>query len=278
MSIADKAEQHGRKAAQHGKKASRSKPFRTLVMLGLIGVGVVHILIGVLALRIAWGGGGEEASKQGALQEIASVPFGEILLWVLGIVMIAVMIWKLTEAAWGHTWEEKKGKRIRKRIGSAGGAVIYGFLAFSAIQFATGGGGGDSDQENQTYVGELLSRPFGVVLVCAVAVGILVYAGIQIKRGITASFVDHLQGEPGPAMKTLGRIGYVAKGVALGVVGVLLGWAAISYDPEKAGGLDDALKTIKDQPLGPYLLSLVALGLIAYGIYCFSWSQRARHS
>ena len=80
-----------------------------------------------------------------------------------------------------------------------------------------------------------------------------------------------------PATVTLGRAGYIAKGIALGIVGVLFGWAAISYDPEKAGGLDTALRTLREQPGGPLLLTAVALGIACFGVYCFVWSRNAKH-
>lgn len=75
----------------------------------------------------------------------------------------------------------------------------------------------------------------------------------------------------------LGRIGYAAKGVAFIVAGALFGWAAIDYDPEKAGGLDTALRTIKEQPFGSVLLTVLALGIAAFGVYAFVWSRNAKH-
>jgi hypothetical protein len=110
---------------------------------------------------------------------------------------------------------------------------------------------------------------------------ILVIAVRHVYRGLSDNFTHDLTtaattGSSGSLVLAVGRFGYVAKGVAIGAVGALFGWAALSYDPDKAGGLDDALKTVRDQPFGPYLLSLVALGLAAFGLFCFAWARFAR--
>lgn len=103
-------------------------------------------------------------------------------------------------------------------------------------------------------------------------------AVLQARRGITTSFTDDLapgaiEGASGRTIKWLGQVGYVTKGFSLGIVGLLFAWAAVSHDSNKAGGLGDALKTLRDQPFGPYLLTLVGLGLAAFGVYCFAWAR-----
>nr|WP_275670109.1 DUF1206 domain-containing protein [Kribbella speibonae] len=95
-------------------------------------------------------------------------------------------------------------------------------------------------------------------------------------KGITKKFLEDLVGGVSDLTILLGRIGYVAKGIAFAVVGVLVGWAAIDYDPQKAGGLDSALHTIKEQPFGSVLLTVLAAGIAAFGGYCFIWSRNAR--
>jgi hypothetical protein len=70
-------------------------------------------------------------------------------------------------------------------------------------------------------------------------------------------------------VERLGQFGSVAKAVSLGLIGVLVVVAAVTFDPSKANGLDPALKTLAGQPLGMFLLAVVALGLAAYGVFCF---------
>lgn len=280
MSLGEKKAQakgQAQKAEGHAKDVAHSDAFRAIVTAGLIAVGVVHILVGFLALQLAWfGGGGQETDQKGALGTIAENPIGRGVMWVVAVALFGLFVWKLTQAWWGYTWKDGFS-RTRKRLGALGGGVMYLFLGITAVRLALGSGAGNSDQDQQTRVGELLSKPLGQILAGVVAAVIIGYGGLLIKRGITASFTQEFEGEPSPAVKRLGQVGYIAKGIAIGLVGVLFGWAAFTYDPEKAGGLDDALRTVKEQgAVGPILLTLIALGLMAYGVYCFSWSRNAR--
>lgn len=248
--------------------------------VGLIAYGVVHLLIAWIGLQVAWSGGGD-ASSGGALKTLADQPLGRTALWILVLGLVALTLWQAATAMWGHQTEDDP-KRLWKRLVAAGRGVVYGALAASAAKVATGSGGssgGDSQQEGLTA--QLLSAPAGRVLVAAVSVGILALAVSQVHRGVTDGFKHDLEpqatsGDSGRLVLVLGRVGYAAKGVAIGVVGVLFGWAALSYDPDKAGGLDDALKTVRDQPFGPYLLSAVALGLAAFGLFCLAWARHAK--
>jgi hypothetical protein len=118
----------------------------------------------------------------------------------------------------------------------------------------------------------------GQLIVGLIGLGIVAAGVVFIVRGWKASFTHHLQpqatsGTRGRVVVRLGQAGYVAKGVALGVVGSLFVAAAWSYDPKEAGGLDVALSTLLDQPFGRWLLTLVALGLAAFGAYCFAWAR-----
>lgn len=275
------------KGNKAGREARHSTTMRAAARIGLVAYGVVHILIGIIALQIAWGGsGGDEASSSGALKTIAEQPFGGVALWVCAFGLAALTMWQVLTAVWGFQTEQDDMSRLRKRLSAVGRAVVYAVLAFSAAKVAGGSsssgsssGGGDSKEEGITA--SLLSAPAGRVLVAGVGIAILVVAVLHIYRGISESFTHDLEGSAtsggsGSAVVTVGKVGYVSKGVAIGVVGLLFGWSAISYDPDKAGGLDDALQTVRDQPYGPYLLTLVAVGLAAFGLFCFAWARYVR--
>ncbi len=268
-------------ASQTKRQVRHSDLLKHGARVGLVSYGVVHLLIAWIALQVAWSGGGGDASSGGALRTLADQPFGRTMLWITVIGLIALAVWQLATAVWGYQTEDT-AKRPRKRLGAAGRVVVYGALAFSSFRIASGSGGGSSgDSKEEGLTADLLTAPAGRVLVAAVGVAILVLAARQVHRGVTDSFTDDLQpgatsGDTGRLVLALGRFGFAAKGVSIGVVGVLFGWAALSYDPDKAGGLDDALKTVRDQPFGPYLLTFVALGLAAFGLFCFAWAKHAR--
>lgn len=270
-------ERVGREARLTAKDASGSPLFRALVSVGLVVVGCVHCLIGLLALQMAWlGEPDQEADQKGALQAIAANPAGGVLMWVVAIALIGLSLWKLTQAWWGYGYESERGKRARKRLGAVGGAVMYLLLAVTAIRSSTGGSTQSGDSAQQTRVGELLSQPFGQVLAVVAALIVVGYGAVLAKRGLSTSFTKELDAEPSEAVKRLGQAGYLSKAVAVALVGVMLGWAALTYDPQKAAGLDDSLHLVSRQTAGPILLTVIAIGLIGYGIYCFSWSRHAR--
>lgn len=267
-----------RQAEGKARDISGSPVFRALVTTGLIVVGGVHILIGVLALQMAWSSGSSsrEADQKGALQTVSATPAGGIMLWVVAVALFGLVLWKLTQAWWGYGYETKRAKRVRKRIAALGGAAMYLVLAVTAVRFSLGDGGRSSDSAQQSRVGLLLSKPYGQVLAVVAAAVVIGYAVVLAKRGLTASFTKELDAEPSPPMRRFGQAGYVAKGVAVALIGVMLGWAAITYDPKKAAGLDDSLHLVNQQTAGPILLTVIALGLVAYGLYCFGWARHAR--
>ena len=277
-----KAGNTARKAADSaedaGQQAMASKPFRILLTVGLIAYGVVHILIGWIALQIAWSGQpeGEEASQQGALDQLAGQPFGAVLLWMVVVGLFAMAVWQLVEAIWGHRDRPSGVKRIRKRLGSAGRTITYAAIAIAAATTVLGSKSEGNKEEGWTA--KLLSAPFGRIVVIAVAIVIIVLGVRLARRGITKKFTEDLAGGTGREVIRLGQAGYIVKGVAFVIVGGLFGWAAITYDAEKAGGLDDALRTVNEAPAGSVLLTVMALGLIAFGVYCFFWARHPKIS
>ena len=141
-------------AEDAGQQAIASKPFRVLLTVGLVCYGVVHILIGWIALQIAWSGRGEsqEASQKGALAELSSQPFGAALLWIVVVGLFALTIWQGVEAIWGHRDRPAGVKRIRKQLGSAGRAVSYAVIAIAAISAATGSSNEPGTRTTRTCV------------------------------------------------------------------------------------------------------------------------------
>ena len=53
-------------------------------------------------------------------------------------------------------------------------------------------------------------------------------------------------------------IGTVARGLVFALIGALVIEAAVRYKPAKAGGLDTALKTLRNQPYGKFALIAAA--------------------
>ncbi|TCO16947.1 uncharacterized protein DUF1206 [Kribbella steppae] len=251
------------------QEARTTRAYDVAITVGLIAYGVVYLLIAWIALQLAWGGSSQEASQQGALQELASKPLGGVLLWIVAIGLFALVIWRALELAYGNLDTEKK-------VSAVGRAVLNLFLGVSAVRVAIGSGGSSSG-EQRTMSARLMENGAGRALIVVIGLVIIGIGVRQIYKSITKKFTEDLVGGVSEMTILLGRIGYAAKGVAFIVVGALFGWAAIGYDPEKAGGLDTALRTIKDQPFGSVLLTVLALGIAVFGVYAFVWSRNAKH-
>jgi hypothetical protein len=258
-------------------RAGNSDALEKLARVGLLAYGVVHLLVAWLALQLAWGGGGGSADQSGAMATLAAEPFGKPLLWVLAVGLIALALWQLAELLMKvpglRGSGEQKKKAVTGTVKTVAKTVVYVFLAVTAIRFATGGGTSSSGQQQQTVAG-VFGWPGGRFLV-AVAGLVMIGVGVyHVRKGVTKHFmkeIDTAQATAGQrrAIERLGQVGYPAKGVALALVGGLLGWAAITFDPAKASGLDGALRTLLDAPFGKVLLTLVAIGIAAFGVFCF---------
>ncbi|MGY1792742.1 DUF1206 domain-containing protein [Geodermatophilus sp. SYSU D00525] len=262
--------------------SGRSDALENLARVGLVAYGVVHLLVAWLALQLAWGGGDQPADQSGALGTLAETPVGKPLLWVLGIGLVALALWQAAEVLrWRYGWSasgELRKRAVTKSVKALAKAVVYAVLAVAAFRFAAGAGQSSAAQQQQAAAG-VFGWPGGRWLV-GVAGLVVIGIGIhQVVKGVKKSFVDEidLTSAPPAARRTvtrLGQVGYPAKGVAFGVVGGLLVYAAVTVDPAKVSGLDGAMRTILEAPFGKALLTLVAVGIAAFGVFCF---VRARY-
>ena len=259
------------------RQAGNSDALENLARVGLIAYGVVHLLIAWLALQLAWGGGGQSADQSGALATLAQQPFGKPLLWVLAVGLLALALWQLAELLrhvprLKSTGEAKK-KAVTGSVKSVSKAVVYVALAITAIKYATGSGESSSSQQQQTVAG-VFGWPAGRLLVGLAALVLIGVGAYHVRKGLTKHFLKEIDTSQATAprrrvIERLGQVGYPAKGVALALVGGLIGWAAITFDPAKARGLDGAMRTLLDAPFGRVLLTLVAVGIAAFGVYVF---------
>jgi len=252
----------------------------TGVRIGLVAYGVTHLVIAATALPLAWGDREGKASQQGALSQMAQQPFGDVLLWIIVLGMAALVVWQLAEAAVGHQ-DEDGAKRLAKRGASAAKAVVYAVLGWTAASTALGTGSSGGSGSTDSMTARLMSAPGGTLLVGAIGLGIVAVGLFLGYRGWSEKFTKHLQpqatsGGTRTPVIVAGKVGHLAKGVALVVVGALFVTAAVQHEPKESGGLDVALRELLDQPLGPLLLAVVALGLGCFGVYCFFWARYLR--
>lgn len=257
-------------------RAQDSRAFEIAARIGYVVLGLLHLLIGVIAISIATGGGGENADQSGALSQVSFAPGGVLLLWAIVVGLAALAVWQITEAVVEQDPDSKK--RWAHRAKFVGTAIAYGAIAGTAATVALGGQS-DSAESSQTLSAQLLAVPAGVALLVVVGLVVAAVGVAFVVRGITRAFEKHLTipgGTAGRGIRVFGTVGYVAKGIAVGVAGILFVVAALTHDPGAASGLDGALRSLAALPFGQVVLWLVGAGLIVYGLFCFARARYAR--
>ncbi|MBG6106673.1 DUF1206 domain-containing protein [Frigoribacterium sp. CG_9.8] len=254
--------------------ARNSTALKLLARLGYAVNGLLHVLIGAIAISVAVGGGGAEADQSGALSELASNPVGIALLWVITVGLFALGLWQIVSGFLVRDSDAKK--RWGKRLSEFGKAVVYVAVGVTALTFALGGSK-SSASSSKSASDQLLAKPGGVFVLLVVGLAIVSIGVFFVVRGVTKKFEKDLtppSGSLGRVVVLLGVVGYIAKGIILAVVGILFVAAAFTLDTSKASGMDGALKSLASLPFGVTILIAVGVGLIAYGLYL---GARARY-
>lgn len=266
---------HGRAGAE---RAARGSVVKGAARAGFAARGLIYLLVGVLALQIGLGDRGQQADRQGALGEIAQRPFGAPVLWALGIGLAGMASWRLSEAAFGAAGPE--GRTAKKRLPALARSVFYGFLAYSVLSLAAGSGdgGGSSDRQSRDVTARLLDLSAGQWIVGAAGAGVAV-AGLWIGfRAVTRAYHDKLRlGEMSRPVRRVvdvtGVGGGAARGLVFAAAGAFAVRAAVDYEPDRAKGLDDTLRSFAHTPVGPGLLVCVAAGLVLFGVFSFAMAR-----
>lgn len=236
---------------------------RGAARFGLIARGVMFALLGVLAARLAFGNGGANTDSQGALRTVASGPFGTVLLGLLTVGLAVYAGWQLYEA-----WSENDWK---SRISAAVRGVIWGALALTAGRYALSGNAGSSNQE-ESITAAILNMPFGTWVVGAVGVVIIAVGLAFLTKLRKRSYLDDLC--PLPA-KTTKRVcaaaitGMLGRALVFALAGAFLLRAAVTHEADSGVGLDGTLSGVAQAPYGTYVLAAVAIGMVAYAVWCF---------
>lgn len=266
----------GSDARRAGEQLERSDAVDAVARAGLVAYGLVHLALGWLALQLAFGHTGKPANTTGAMRELADQPLGRPLLWAVTVGMFLLVVWRLVEALFGHR-ERHASSRTWHRLASGGKAVIYAAIGVSALRVAAGHRSSGHGPKGLTA--RVLSWPAGPTIVVVAGLAIVVYAVGLVRIGWTEKFVERMEpegttGGAGAAYRWLGRVGYVVKGGALGVVGGLVTYAGFTHDAKRSGGLDRALQRLLQEPGGPALTAAIGVGLACFGLFCFA---RSRH-
>jgi hypothetical protein len=233
---------------------------------------LLHLLIGWITLEVALGRSSKPADQSGALSELAGNAAGRVVLWVAVLGFLALGVWQAADTVLARGTDSREIWTNRAK--SLGKCAVYLALSWTALSFARGQAR-NSRSQTVDFTATVMGKPGGQGLVIAIGLGIVGVGIYHVHKGWTKRFLRDLEDHPGTWAMRAGRFGYVAKGIALGIVGVLFVAAGMHRSPGEASGLDGALRTLRDKPFGTGLLVAMAVGFAAYGVYSFS---RARHA
>ncbi|QHC72577.1 DUF1206 domain-containing protein [Rathayibacter sp. VKM Ac-2805] len=255
----------------------RTRRFRRLARTGFAVNGLIHLLIGGLALRVAVSDEtSREADASGAIGRMADSPVGLVVVWAALVGLVALGLWQLSLG--GRSSAPGLPARLGRRIVESGKGFASLTLAGTTLVFALGGSTSSSATIRRINT-ELLTSTVGVVILVIVG-GIVLGSGIGfvaigIRRGFR-KLVRIPEGPTGTAVLILGATGYITKGLALGLAGGIFVVAALTGDARQATGLDGAIRFLDVPPYGTIALTLVSAGLVMYGLFLVARAKLAK--
>jgi hypothetical protein len=264
-------------AEEVDRDARNSRTLEWAVRAGLVAYGCVHLLVAWVALELVFGGSTESATGKGALAQLAEGPVGRAVLVAMAVGFGALAVWQLIAGLVGY--RDREGwRRHAERFAAACRVVVYGYLGVAAMRLALEGHSASRGSPD-SMTAQVMAAPAGPFIVGAAG---LTAAGIGIGLavfGLRSGFIGQLDREARTADRRIpivvvGQVGYVVKGVAFVVIGALLCWAAVSHDPQKSGGLDQALREVLGNGLGRPAIIVAGVGVGCFGLYLFA---RSRH-
>lgn len=257
--------------------AHKARPWvKTFARLGYAAKGVVYTVIGVIAALAALRGGGETADSRGALAEIVRQPYGRVMLASVAVGLAGYALWRLTQAVMDTEDKGAEWKGLAVRAGYACIGFVYFGLGYSAVSLILGGDAGDSsDEKSKAWSATFMALPFGRLLVGLAGLCVVGFGLYQCHKAYRTKFRKKMKrGEMGGGADAFvtraGQFGLASRGVVFGVIGVFLVQAALLARPHEARGLGGALRALEEQSWGPWILGVVALGLVAYGLLMFA--------
>jgi hypothetical protein len=257
---------------RQGKNAATSPLMEALTRLGYGVRGLIYITMGLLAFGVALGKGGAPVDQQAAINAIGKQPAGMFLLWAILLGLISYSIWGIIRAVLDPLHKGSEMKGLVERAGFLFSAVSYAILIIPTYRTITGAGQNASGAQSQQSMTSIMSMFWGPLAI-GIAGLVVIAAGVyQIIQGINASFDRQFQTYAMNAQEIklatqLGRFGTATRGVIFALIGGLICLAAYQSNPNQPVGLDAALTALLKQPYGVWLLAIVALGLMAFGVY-----------
>lgn len=241
--------------------------------------GIVYVAVGVLALLAAWHGRPAEGA-QGAMEILKQQPWGIPVLIAVAVGMFAYALWRGIDSLMDLENYGTDARGIVARTGMIVTGVIHLGLGLFVLSLLTGGGGGSAEgvaqamgadgADAESVTAALLRQPWGRWAV-GIAGACTVGAGIYYAyKGWSEKYKEKLHRTAvSERLNGVMKFGLYAHALVVSLIGLFLIWAAWTYDPSAAGGLDQAFEVIRGAIFGRLLLAIVALGLVGFAVFCF---------
>ncbi len=252
---------HGaaRNAKDHLDQAAGWVP--PLARIGYAAKGIVYILIGWLAFEAAAAVGQPEGAT-GALATLADEQGGRLMLYAIAFGLLCHVAWRVVQAVLDPE-HPGDGGRIGMRLFYALSALVYGSLALGAWQLARGGS--TEEEGTEVWVAKVLGQPFGALLVMVAGAVIVAYGVHQVLKGWRGDVDKHMGVDPRVSRQVhlLGRFGTAARGAVMLPIGWFVFNAGRHYRAAEAADTGEVLSMLDHG----WLLGIVGLGLLAYGLH-----------
>jgi hypothetical protein len=256
-----------------GQKAALSPLMEALERLGYGVRGLIYITMGLLALNVTLGKGGAPTDQQGAIAAIGRQPAGMVLLWVVLLGLVSYSLWGVIRAVLDPLHKGHDLKGLLARAGFLFSAASYALLILPTYGFITGAGRtAQNGAQTQQSMASIMSTPWGPWAIGIIGLAVIAGGLYQIYQGFNNSFDKQLKTYAMTAQQVkwatqLGRFGTAARGFVFALVGGSLCVAAYQSNSSQAVGIDAALTALMRQPYGIWLVGIVAVGLMAFGVY-----------
>jgi hypothetical protein len=264
---------HGYTGDELAERAGDSPWVEGLARAGLAARGVLYVVVGILALQVAFGKRGQQADKQGALAALARQPFGKVLLVAVAVGFAGYALWRFLSAFLDTEGEGDDAGGWAKRASDLARGLLYAGFFVAAVRLVTGSSGDDRTREAD-LTANVLRAPAGRVAVAVVGLAVIGSGLYNGYRALSGKYrrklrIGSMSAGARRGLTGIATAGLTARMVVFCLIGAFLVKAAVRYDPNEAVGVDGALKRLADRAHGPWLLGLVAVGLFLFGIYSF---------
>lgn len=234
--------------------------------------GIIYGGTGVLALLAAFDlTSGEVTGSTGVLKTIAVQPLGRALVTIVAASLMGYVVWRFIQAFWDPEHSGNDFSDIVRRIGYGCSGLVYASIAYSVVEILTDEPS-KAEKGIEDWAYTVMTRPLGRVLVGA---GGLLFFGIgcyyfyrAVKAEFRKRFKRHKMSDTAKIWASIvGRVGIAARGVVYVLVGSYAMGAAWQFEPELIKTTEEALALFDDNPTDEWILAVLGIGFVAYGIH-----------